>query len=97
MNGRGNRPKPTCHPHPTLGWFNAPIAPGSLTDGLHRRTGRVVRLVTDLHQHRVAYNAGILLGLLYRIKIEERVLFDGFGEEYGRYMRDTSRLIPRVW
>jgi protein-S-isoprenylcysteine O-methyltransferase Ste14 len=38
-----------------------------------------------------------LLGLLYRIKIEERVLFDGFGEEYGRYMRDTSRLIPRVW
>jgi protein-S-isoprenylcysteine O-methyltransferase Ste14 len=35
--------------------------------------------------------------MLYRIKIEERVLSDQFGEEYKNYMKNTWRLIPWIF
>jgi protein-S-isoprenylcysteine O-methyltransferase Ste14 len=34
---------------------------------------------------------------IYRIAVEERALVAEFGEEYSRYRRRTSRLIPFVW
>lgn len=39
----------------------------------------------------------VLLGVLYRIRVEERVLLDGLGDDYAVYMRETNRLIPGVW
>lgn len=33
----------------------------------------------------------------YRIKIEEKVLAENFGEAYKGYERDTWRLVPYIW
>jgi protein-S-isoprenylcysteine O-methyltransferase Ste14 len=38
-----------------------------------------------------------LPGLLYRIKVEEQMLTEQFGEEYLEYMRKTKRLVPFVF
>jgi protein-S-isoprenylcysteine O-methyltransferase Ste14 len=38
-----------------------------------------------------------LLGVLYRIRVEERVLVDGLGAEYVDYAAQTKRLVPGVW
>ena len=35
-----------------------------------------------------------LAGYLYRVRIEERVLLEAFGEEYREYMQHTSRFFP---
>jgi protein-S-isoprenylcysteine O-methyltransferase Ste14 len=40
--------------------------------------------------------AGALLGLGYRIRIEERTLREQLGKSYQEYMRRTKRLIPFV-
>jgi protein-S-isoprenylcysteine O-methyltransferase Ste14 len=45
----------------------------------------------------VVFELLVIVGVLYRIRVEERVLLDGLGEEYAAYMRETSRLIPGVW
>lgn len=45
----------------------------------------------------VVYNACVLAGVLYRIRVEERVLIAGLGDEYADYMRDTRRLVPGLW
>jgi protein-S-isoprenylcysteine O-methyltransferase Ste14 len=37
------------------------------------------------------------LGLLPRIRVEERALQGAFGAEYADYARSTSRLVPGVW
>jgi protein-S-isoprenylcysteine O-methyltransferase Ste14 len=37
------------------------------------------------------------LGLLPRIRVEERALECAFGAEYADYARSTARLVPRVW
>jgi protein-S-isoprenylcysteine O-methyltransferase Ste14 len=37
-----------------------------------------------------------LAGYAYRITVEERALVEGLGDEYQRYMRRTTRLIPFV-
>lgn len=39
----------------------------------------------------------LLPGLAYRIKIEENLLTENFGDEYRAYAIKTSRLIPFVW
>ena len=39
----------------------------------------------------------ILLGYLYRISIEEKLLMNHFGEEYRIYARRTQRLIPKIY
>jgi protein-S-isoprenylcysteine O-methyltransferase Ste14 len=35
--------------------------------------------------------------LIYRIRVEETVLREAFGEEYARYSRVTKRLVPGVY
>jgi protein-S-isoprenylcysteine O-methyltransferase Ste14 len=40
---------------------------------------------------------GALIGLLPRIRVEERALSRAFGAEYERYERETWRLVPYVW
>jgi len=39
----------------------------------------------------------VLVGLLYRIRVEERALSDEFGEVYRSYARRTKRLVPFVY
>jgi protein-S-isoprenylcysteine O-methyltransferase Ste14 len=39
----------------------------------------------------------VLTGVLYRIRVEERVLTSALGEDYTGYAARTSRLLPRVW
>jgi len=39
----------------------------------------------------------LLPGLAYRMKVEERLLIEQFGEEYRAYARKARRLIPGVW
>ncbi len=38
-----------------------------------------------------------LLGVLYRIHVEESVLLGHFGSAYQEYANRTKRLIPRIW
>ena len=38
---------------------------------------------------------GILFAL--RINAEERMMLEGFGEEYEAYMARSKRLVPRIW
>ena len=35
--------------------------------------------------------------LLYRIRIEEKMLVEAFGEDYKEYQRNTKRIIPYVY
>ncbi len=39
----------------------------------------------------------LLPGLAYRLKVEERLLGEQFGEEYRNYAAKTKALIPGVW
>jgi protein-S-isoprenylcysteine O-methyltransferase Ste14 len=38
-----------------------------------------------------------LLGILYRIHVEESVLLGYFGSAYQEYANRTKRLLPRIW
>ena len=38
-----------------------------------------------------------LVGYLHRISVEESALAALFGRDYGRYARETARLLPGVW
>jgi protein-S-isoprenylcysteine O-methyltransferase Ste14 len=40
--------------------------------------------------------AGTLLGLLYRVRVEEKALIEALGQPYVDYMRRTKRFIPFV-
>lgn len=42
----------------------------------------------------VAIVAGTLVGLLYRVRVEEKALIEALGQPYKDYMRRTARLIP---
>ena len=39
----------------------------------------------------------LLPGLVYRMKVEERLLAEQFGDEYLNYIRKSKKLIPGVW
>jgi len=39
----------------------------------------------------------LLPSLLYRMNVEEKLLFEHFGEVYRRYRNRTKRLIPGIW
>lgn len=39
----------------------------------------------------------VLVGILYRIRVEEQELLRHFGEVYADYMQRTKRLIPFVF
>lgn len=41
--------------------------------------------------------AGGLIGLLYRVRVEERELVEALGQPYVDYMRHTKRLIPFMY
>lgn len=41
--------------------------------------------------------AGGLIGLLYRVRVEERALVEALGQPYIDYMRHTKRLIPFIY
>jgi protein-S-isoprenylcysteine O-methyltransferase Ste14 len=45
----------------------------------------------------VVFELLVIVGVLYRIHVEERMLLDGLGQDYAAYMRETRRLIPGVW
>jgi protein-S-isoprenylcysteine O-methyltransferase Ste14 len=40
---------------------------------------------------------GALVGLAYRIYVEEKALLEELGDRYRAYAQDHKRLIPRVW
>ncbi len=54
-----------------------------------RREHLVISLVVLL--------AGGLIGLGYRVAVEERALVDALGQPYEDYMRQTRRLIPFIY
>jgi protein-S-isoprenylcysteine O-methyltransferase Ste14 len=39
----------------------------------------------------------LLPSLVYRIKVEEKLLIEHFGTTYHQYIRKTKRLIPGIW
>jgi len=39
----------------------------------------------------------VMLGYLYRIKVEERFMTDQFGEDYKNYQERTKRIIPMLY
>jgi protein-S-isoprenylcysteine O-methyltransferase Ste14 len=39
----------------------------------------------------------VTMAMLYRIRIEEKVLLDRFGQEYAEYKNDTCSLIPYIY
>jgi len=45
----------------------------------------------------LAAMAPVVLAVLWRIQVEERVLAAAFAERYAAYARKTRRLIPFVW
>lgn len=45
----------------------------------------------------VAILALLLPSLIYRIRIEEKLLAEHFGEAHREYARRTKRLIPGIW
>lgn len=45
----------------------------------------------------VALIVGGLIGLLYRVQVEERALMEALGQPYVDYMRHTKRLIPFLY
>ena len=45
----------------------------------------------------VVFELSLIAGVLYRIRIEERMLLDNLGDSYADYMEHTDRLIPGVW
>lgn len=45
----------------------------------------------------VAFVGCALLGVLYRIRVEERVLREQLGQDYRDYAARTRRLVPGLW
>jgi protein-S-isoprenylcysteine O-methyltransferase Ste14 len=45
----------------------------------------------------VAILAGALIGLLYRVRVEETALIEALGQPYVDYMRHTKRFIPFIF
>lgn len=39
----------------------------------------------------------LLPGLIYRMRVEEKMLVEAFGKEYQQYARRTKRLLPGIW
>jgi len=38
-----------------------------------------------------------LIGVIYRIRVEETALFDALGDDYRSYAAGRKRVIPFVW
>ncbi|MFK0290579.1 methyltransferase family protein [Streptomyces sp. NPDC090442] len=72
-------------------WVRHPAYTGILIAGLD------LALLTDNAASALVIVACCLLALGYRIRVEERMLLDALGEEYGAYAARTRRLVPGVW
>jgi protein-S-isoprenylcysteine O-methyltransferase Ste14 len=79
-----------------------------VTDGVYRRVRHpmyTALLLYAIGQALVIPNwvAGpsylILMGMLcaFRVRGEESMMFDEFGEEYAKYMARTKRFVPGLW
>jgi protein-S-isoprenylcysteine O-methyltransferase Ste14 len=44
-----------------------------------------------------AYGVAMALVFAFRLRPEEQMMLDEFGDEYGAYIRRTKRLIPGIW
>jgi protein-S-isoprenylcysteine O-methyltransferase Ste14 len=44
-----------------------------------------------------SYGIAMLLLIVLRLKREERMMLEAFGQEYEAYMATTKRLVPSVW
>jgi len=92
-----------------LGSSRLVIAEGQrlVTDGLYRRIRHPLYLgeITRNLGFTLILTSGygfalVLLGsmfLLFRIRREERMMLDEFGDEYREYMAHTWRLIPHIY
>jgi protein-S-isoprenylcysteine O-methyltransferase Ste14 len=56
-----------------------------------------VALIFGNYLSAVVFFLLVLAGVLYRIRVEEKVLLTGLGDDYAVYMRETSRLVPGLW
>jgi protein-S-isoprenylcysteine O-methyltransferase Ste14 len=45
----------------------------------------------------IAFVAPVFLSVLYRIRIEEKILINEFGDSYLEYKRRTKRIIPGIY
>ncbi|MFB7629613.1 methyltransferase family protein [Streptomyces sp. NPDC056149] len=72
-------------------WVRHPAYTGILIAGMD------LALLTDNVASALVIAACCLLALGYRIRVEERMLLDALGEEYGAYAARTRRLVPGVW
>lgn len=45
----------------------------------------------------ILFSVIAIIFLLFRIRIEERMLLEEFGEEYEEYKRNTKKLIPYIY
>jgi protein-S-isoprenylcysteine O-methyltransferase Ste14 len=39
----------------------------------------------------------VLIAVLYRIRVEENLLTNEFGESYSEYKKETKKLVPGVF
>ncbi|MFE6690174.1 methyltransferase family protein [Streptomyces sp. NPDC057743] len=72
-------------------WVRHPAYTGILIAGVD------LAVLTDNAASALVITACCLLALAYRIRVEERMLLDALGEEYGEYAARTRRLVPGVW
>ncbi|SHM46009.1 MULTISPECIES: methyltransferase family protein [Streptomyces] len=72
-------------------WVRHPAYTGILVAGLD------LALLTDNVVSALVFTACALIAVGYRIHVEERMLLDALGEEYGSYAARTRRLIPGIW
>jgi len=55
-------------------------------------------LVVENYNHKsFLLMLGLIPLMLYRIKIEEKMLIEKFGDEYRQYMEKTKKLIPFIY
>ncbi|MFG2908592.1 methyltransferase family protein [Kitasatospora sp. NPDC048286] len=45
----------------------------------------------------LALTAAVTVGVVHRIRVEERALLRAVGERYGAYARGRRRLVPGLW
>ena len=44
-----------------------------------------------------SFGIGMMLLFALRVRYEERMMFDEFGDEFTAYCKRSNRLIPGIW
>jgi protein-S-isoprenylcysteine O-methyltransferase Ste14 len=78
-----------------------------VTHGIYKHIRHPISLATILYSVGIPLIFSSFIGfaimllivplILYRLRIEERMLIEKFGDEYQQYMRKTKRLIPFIY